>query len=329
MREIRAADAPDTTVATQEVCNVCGKELDIVPNGIAAAQVGSDYYVDVSNALSAANNATVTMLKDAVFTDTCIVTGTVTLDMNGRTISNTSDIWDQDAGKWSLISVRDDGDLTITGNGTLSTLKNDIYAVDVYDDTSRCTIESGTFIGNVHAVYVREGKLMVNGGHFSVQQKYSQEQPNEFVLNCYDANYNAETARITVTGGTFENFNPADCAAEGEDTNFVANGYIVTSKAIGEDTWYTVVPLTAENSAAEVDGVYYESLTDAIAAADGETIILQEAVRMNNGYETQVSISNTTTVTGVVASKRDETGSLILTGITETVATSTPEEITD
>ena len=94
------------------------------------------------------------MLKDAVFTDTCIVTGTVTLDMNGRTIRNTSDIWDQYDGKWSLISVRDNGDLTITGNGILSTLVNDIYAVDVYDDTSGCTIESGTFIGNIHAVYV-------------------------------------------------------------------------------------------------------------------------------------------------------------------------------
>lgn len=86
--------------------------------------MGSDYYVDVSNALSAADNATVTMLKDAVFTDTCIVTGTVTLDMNGRMISNTSDIWVDTAevDKWSLISVRDNGDLTITGKGTLSTL---------------------------------------------------------------------------------------------------------------------------------------------------------------------------------------------------------------
>ena len=282
MREIRAADAPDTTVATQEVCSVCGKELDIVPNGYAAAQVDSDYYVDVSNALSAADNATVTMLKDAVFTNTCIVTDTVTLDMNGHTISNTKSIWDDTAevDKWSLISVRGNGDLTITGNGTLSTLVNDIYAVDVYDATSRCTIESGTFIGNIHAVYVFNGSLTVHGGTYSIQQQYGDtSKAYEFVLNCYDANYNAETARITVTGGTFENFNPADCAAEGEDTNFVADGYIVTTEEDGKDTWYTVEPLTAENSAAEVNGVYYENLTDAIAAADGGTVtMLKDAV---------------------------------------------------
>ena len=295
MREIRAADAPDTTVATQEVCSVCGKELDIVPNGNAAAQVDSDYYVDVSNALSAADNATVTMLKDAVFTDTCIVTGTVTLDMNGHTISNTSGIWVDTAevDKWSLISVRGNGDLTIAGNGTLSTLENDIYAVDVYDAASSCTIESGTFIGNIHAVYVFNGSLTVNGGTYSIQQLYGdRSKAYEFVLNCYDDNREAGTAKITVNGGTFENFNPADCKAEGEGTNFVANGYTVTSEVIGENTWYTVVPLTAENSAAEVNGVYYENLTDAIAAADGGTVILQKDIELSTdiGIELEANV---------------------------------------
>ena len=277
--EIKAVDDDDITVGVKYTC-YAGDHSYIELNDNAAAQVGSDYYyVDVSKALSEADNATVTMLKDAVFTDTCIVTGTVTLNMNGRTISNTSDIWNQDAGKWSLISVQENGDLTITGSGTLSTKENDIYAVDVHDAASSCTIESGTFIGNVHAVYVRNGELTVNGGHFSVQQKYSQEQPDEFVLNCFDANYKAGTAKITVTGGTFENFNPADCEAEGKGTNFVAKGYTVTSKKNGEDTWYTVVPLTAENAAAEVNGVYYENLTDAIAAADGGTVtMLKDAV---------------------------------------------------
>lgn len=284
MKEIGAADAPDTTVATQEVCSVCGKELDIVPNGNAAAQVDSDYYVDVANALSAADNAMVTMLKDAVFTDTCIVTGPVTLDMNGHTISNTSSIWvdTDEVDNWSLISVRGNGNLTITGNGTLSTLENDIYAVDIYDATSSCTIESGTFIGNIHAVYVFNGSLTVNGGAYSIQQVYpDSSRPYEFVLNCYDDSREAGTAKITVTGGTFENFNPADCTAEGEGTNFVAEGYTVTSEVISGDTWHTVVPLTAENSAAEVNGVYYENLTDAIAAAkDGDTVALLEDVTL-------------------------------------------------
>ena len=51
----RAEDAPNTTAATQQVCSVCRKALDIVPTINAAAQVGSDYYVDVSKALSEAD----------------------------------------------------------------------------------------------------------------------------------------------------------------------------------------------------------------------------------------------------------------------------------
>ena len=290
--EIKAVDDDDITVGVQYTC-YAGDHFYIELNDNAAARVGSDYYVDVANALSAANNATVTMLKDAVFTDTCIVTGTVTLDMNDRKISNTTDIWKDtdEVDKWSLISVRENGNLTITGNGTLSTKENDIYAVDVYDAASSCTIESGTFIGNIHAVYVFNGSLTVNGGTYSIQQLYGDtSKAYEFVLNCYDDNREAGTAKITVNGGTFENFNPADCEAEGEGTNFVAKGYTVTPQTDGNDIWYTVEPLTAENSAAVVNGVYYENLTDAIAAADGQTVtVLEDTAITNTPFTTAIT----------------------------------------
>lgn len=59
-------------------------------------------------------------------------------------------------------------------------------------------------------------------------------------MNCYDANRAGGTASIIVSGGTFVNFNPANCQAEGDGTNFVKDGYTVTSKGKGEDTLYTV-----------------------------------------------------------------------------------------
>ena len=103
-------------------------------------------------------------------------------------------------------------------------------------------IKNGTFTGNIHAVYVFEGEAVIEGGFFSVQQKYPDAaKADEFVLNCYDANRANGTAKITVKGGTFVNFNPADCQAEGAHTNFVADGYTVKSEAHGSDTWYTVV----------------------------------------------------------------------------------------
>ena len=147
--------------------------------------------------------------------------------MNGKKICNSSDIWDNNDAEWSLISVGDNANLTIKGNGSFQAKANDCYAIDIVDG-GRCIIEDGEFNGNISAVYVLEGDLVVNGGTFSIQQTDPNKQ-YAFLLNCFDKNYKNGTARITVNGGTFENFNPRACAAEstGNTTNFCASGYIV------------------------------------------------------------------------------------------------------
>ena len=53
----------------------------------------------------------------------------------------------------------------------------------------------------------------------------AQHRNGGFDLNCYDANRKSGAAKIIVTGGTFVNFAPSNCKAEGENTNFVADGY--------------------------------------------------------------------------------------------------------
>ena len=167
----------------------------------------------------------------------------ITLNMNGKTIVNDTDLWEKgSAYNWSLVSAQNGSSLTIEGNGTFKAKENDCYAVDVQDG-SNVVIKNGTFVGNIHAVYVQKGTAIIEGGTYSVQQKYPDAaKADGFVLNCYDANRANGTAKIIVKGGTFINFNPADCWAEGANTNFVADGYKVTSetKANG-DVYYTVV----------------------------------------------------------------------------------------
>ena len=176
--------------------------------------------------------------------DVLTVTKKTTIDMNGKTIKNTADIWTGDGsdGNWSLISARNGANLTITGNGTFKAKENDAFAVDVQDG-STVTIENGTFIGNMHAVYVYDGTAVIEGGFFDIQQKSNiAGKEYEFVLNCYDANRDAGSAKIIVKGGTFVNFNPANNAAEGAGTNFVADGYsVITETKANGDKWYTVV----------------------------------------------------------------------------------------
>ncbi len=160
----------------------------------------------------------------------------VTLDLNGKTISNTTDIWNTAANDWSLLSVRG-GSLTIKGAGTLQAKENDCFAVDVMDG-GKVVIEDGTYVGNVHAVYVFEGSVEIKGGKYSIQQPSELASPYGYVLNCYDANCKNGTAKIMVSGGEFEKFNPADCAAEGAHTNFLADGYM--SVEAEEGVWTVV-----------------------------------------------------------------------------------------
>lgn len=156
-------------------------------------------------------------------------------------MSNTKDLWNEIRGNWSLISVRNGGNLTITGEGTFKAKENDCFTLDVQNG-SILTIENGIFISNADAVYVTEGTASIKGGSYSLQQKCPPDAPYpyRFVLNCLDANYKNGSAKIIVTGGTFVNFNPANCQAEGNGTNFVKDGCTVTSKGKGEDTLYTV-----------------------------------------------------------------------------------------
>lgn len=221
---------------------------------------------------NASDGDTITLSSDINVTQTIAVKDkTITLNLNDKKLDNTEDLWEKpDAGNWSLISVRGTGNLTITGNGTLSAKENDCYAVDVQDKGASVTIENGTFVGNIHAVYVQEGTAFIKGGSYSIQQKYPDAaKADEFVLNCYDASRAIGEAKIIVSGGTFDNFNPANCLAEDTGTNFCAEGYNTTQK----DTTYTVVE--GENTAVANAGANYNTVADAIReAGNGGTVTL-------------------------------------------------------
>ena len=150
---------------------------------------------------------------------------TLTVDLNKQDVANATDLWDKTPDQWSLFSVRSGSTLTLKGDGEVIAKANDCYAVDVQDG-GHLVIEGGHYNGNIHAVYVQKGTAEIKGGTFEVQQKYSAEDPDEYVLNCYDANYINGTAKIIVSGGTFIGFNPGNCKAEDKNgTNFLAPGY--------------------------------------------------------------------------------------------------------
>lgn len=183
---------------------------------------------------------------------------TMSVNLNGKTVKNTTDLWENPSvpNSWSLFSVRGtDSKLTLSGDGEVIAKANDCYAVDVQDG-GHLVIEDGHYNGNIHAVYVEEGTAEIKGGTFEVQQKYPDaEKADEFVLNCYDANRENGTAKIIVSGGTFIGFNPGDCKAEGNGTNFVAPGYASIPNGTAADgrTIWKVVPAVEATTGAELE----------------------------------------------------------------------------
>lgn len=169
----------------------------------------------------------------------------LTLDLNGHNITNTVDIWfesdNEDVpNKVALFVVS--GNLTIKGQGSVKAKENDCYTFNVKDG-GHLVIEDGEYVGNISVIQVQDGLAEVKGGKFSLAQKWPTvgEYGCEYMINMIDPSYKDGTANAIVTGGEFVGFNPANNAAEGANTNFVADGYkSVETTYNGKQAWEVV-----------------------------------------------------------------------------------------
>ena len=177
--------------------------------------------------------------------------------------------------------------VSVSGEGTNLTVTGGYYDGGEGGD-NRCiqvnkgatvTIKDGTFtvggdatgLGN-SVVLCNGGTVVIEGGFFYTDYAYRNFY---YVLN----QQNNNPGTITVKGGTFVNYNPAN----GDDNlggNFVADGYTVISetKANG-DVWYTVVAekkfSTVEEAFSDVDFGYGTTSTEPVSI-DGKGVTVIE-----------------------------------------------------
>ena len=109
-----------------------------------------------------------------------------------------------------------DADTTINAgeNGGVDTGVNGGYGINVRNGAT-LTINGGYYYGGGTAVQVQEGTLVINGGTFACEPYSNPTYGYNFLINCVDSAYKNGTAKVIINGGTFVNFNPADCYAEG------------------------------------------------------------------------------------------------------------------
>ena len=179
-------------------------------------------------------------------------------------------------------------------------------------------IKDGTFtvggdatgLGN-SVIYSVGGNITIEGGFFYTDHSY---RGKYYVLN----QQNNNPGTITVKGGTFVNYNPAN----GDDYlggNFVADGYTVISetKANG-DVWYTVVAekkfSTVEEAFSDVDFGYGTTSTEPVSI-DGKGVTVIE--KWTDAWvNSDTTIKGVTFKNGAVFSTKDDNVTVTLENCT-------------
>lgn len=269
-----------------------------VKEGQYVAKVGSTKYETLADAIRlAAKGRTVTLLADVEQNAQLTIDKSITLDLNGKTIRNTMDIWGDKAN--AILSITNGAKVTITGNGTIDAKENDCYTINVAKGD--LTIENGTFYGNVSVVQVEEGTLSVKGGTFDLHQKW--EGSSKYLFNCIDSEFTSGNAKVAISGGTFVGFDPnvsPEQKVDGKTPSFAAPGVGITKNENGSFT--AAAGMTAQILDKDGNSVKaYNTLADAVAAAqDGQTVrLLADVAESSIKVNANITIDlNKMTVTG-------------------------------
>lgn len=162
-----------------------------------------------------------------------------TLNLNGKNLTFSGNTTNNPA-----IMTRGEQKLTIMGKGTFNADGRIAIEANGADTVINLSGTTGFFAAEPtyvtdrsggELIYCYLGTINIYAGIFK-----NNGDDKTFLLNCYDANRAAGTAKIVVYGGKFYDFNPADNSAEGEHTNFLAPGYHVETSTDGDSTVYTV-----------------------------------------------------------------------------------------
>ena len=228
------------------------------PKAEMVAEVEGKQYETLEAAIEAAQDKdTLTLLSNVSLRDHIIIRDKqITIDTAGYDVVYTADASHKEA----VIDLNDNADVVITGNGTFTfdddyPDHNDIGYIFRLQDSAKLTIENGTYYAGLTCVQAGDNAVaMIKGGTFRASSAWNDVY---WLLNLID---NSE-AKIIVTGGIFENYDPSHSKTENPEANFCAEGYVTTSEENDGSTFYTV-----EAATAKTDSEYYATLAEAVQA---------------------------------------------------------------
>ena len=180
------------------------------------AKVGDTYYKTLAEAVAAANNATVTLLKDVTANVTIPKGKTITLDLNGKTLSGgknndkaallnngTVTIKDSSAAKTGTIKREDDADKTgtsyyvIKNLGTMTIEQANVNNNSGYKKTNSAGYMAGSsLICNGDREDDKETTLTINDGVFEQQNFLAVKNGAMGILNVNGGKFTSKHSAI-------------------------------------------------------------------------------------------------------------------------------------
>lgn len=241
----------------------------------AVAKIGDTDYATLQAAVDAAKaDDTITLLKDITVdgtdkaTSRTVIDKPITLDLNDKTIKSPDNMGNNNK---NFAALYISADVTINATtGGINTGTNGAYAINVMNGAT-LTINGGNYYGGGTAVQVEKGTANINGGTFACEPYSNPTYGYKFLINCIDAAYKNGTAKVSIKGGSFVNYDPSDSASENPIGNFCASGYVAVKGGTENAPVWTV----EDHRVAEVGNTGYSTLSAAVAAANnGDTVTL-------------------------------------------------------
>ena len=239
LEEINTFEIPNIPVQRNWRTNIIGDIMNetVTFNIVVDPKFDNDhnYYTEKELAYAFASGGEITLDKDVKLTEPLILNAekVVTINLNGHTIvaplftEKNGTISEGNTDSYPFIVNK--GTLNIKGEGNIEA-QACTYSMAVWANGGTVNIDGGTYRNAGEGgdlIYAKNGGIVnIYGGIFEACEKQpgtDGTQEKHSALNLHDKN----PGTITVYGGRFYKFNPADNVSESPKVSFVPDGYEV------------------------------------------------------------------------------------------------------
>ena len=298
------------------------------------AAVGDLHYNTLQGAVDAETKQTIILLQDVILTDGVEVDKHTTIDLNGHSISASSENWTSDTAVDYLLAVKRGGDLTITdtvGSGSITTttiacaVKMTIKGETDSNTPAKLTVYGGTIRGQYYGISGNgtrhDTEVTINGGTITSTNGVAIYQPQDGIMTINGGTIQSNITGIEIRSGSLTVNNgtiSGGTGTPGSEGNGSGTTTSNTGIAVAQHTTDKTITVTINGGTITGGAAIYESNPQNNDENTDVTVSIADATLngalKSSGFGT-VTVDNAT-INGDVT--KDGTGNMGITNSTIT-----------